>query len=198
MEGVNMSKSANLSKRYGCLTMIIGLLVGVLSGYTISSIRSEGYFIKWKNLTNVPTNFLKFEASRESALFVTTSDDKFLAWGSDHWEEVEGIPSDISDHWNIIAPCERKPPQFSFLTNAPQNVIDCIQDEGVYAEFYNKHVYALDEEGVIWEWHLLNHGFSVLANLLVSIFIFGIAGLLISIILIRIWKRYLDDKSYTE
>ena len=173
----------------GCLTLFLSLLISGLMGCGFSLIRSEGYFIQWQELADAPVNFVSFKASRESSLYITISNEAILIWKLDHWEEVGEIPSDINEHWNIIVPCDRKPPQFSFLTNAPQNIVDCIQDEGVYAEFYNKHVYALDEEGVIWEWHLLNHAFVVLVDFLISVFISGIVGLIIGIALTKLRKR---------
>lgn len=133
------------------------MMLGFLAGCTVWQLDRTGYFVTWTELPPPPQVPSEFIISREFDLYIRTQDGDTLKWNNQSWG-ISKVPEDIDVGWNITAPCIQEWPQFSPLAHAPIGIRDCIQDEGVYAEFNNKHVYVLDIGGRIWQWELLRHG----------------------------------------
>ena len=152
---------------------ILGFLAGCATWLALRS----GYFVIWEALPPPPQKPLELIISREFALYISTQEGQTLLWNGSAWEASD-VPKDLRDGWYIFKPCIRTWPQFSPLSNPPKGIKECIQDQGTYAEFYNKHVYVLDEEGRIWQWSHLTHGL----GLLLWIMIFPCIGFFVGII----------------
>jgi hypothetical protein len=121
-----------------------------------------------------------------------------MQWDNRAWA-ISDVPEGLEAEWTFVKPCSSSWPQFSPLSNAPTGIKECIQDEGIYAEFHNKHVYALDDEGGMWQWELLTHGFDVLIRMVVFTGAGSILGLLIaSALLVVSRQRGVDHQSKQE
>ena len=118
----------------------------------------------------------KLVASREFDLYVASNKGQIWRWNHRKWSQ-DSVPPNLSENWLVLQKCSFSFPEFSPISNHPSGISECIRDEGVYAEFFNKHLYALDDQGKLWEWELLNHGFSVLIELFVFVVIGVVAGL---------------------
>lgn len=147
------------------VTLVLAFL-GALVGIALWSADGAGYFIRWQELPQAPQPVTRLVASREFTLYVQGADGESFKWNGKTWTQG-AAPDDLGRGWAIIKPCRRAWPEFSPLSNSPGPIIDCIQDEGVYAEFFNKHVYVLSADGNIFEWELLTHGLAQLLTLLI-------------------------------
>ena len=52
----------------------------------------------------------------------------------------------------ITKPCDYSAPEFSFLTNAPRNIVDCVRAENQHFETPGYTTYALGSDGRVWTW----------------------------------------------
>ncbi len=160
---------------------VLGLTgLGLLVGFAIFRSESVGYFVRWQKLPVPPSEVDRFVVSREGDLYAGSFEGEALHWDGRSWEVAEA-PAGLEQGWSVIHPCRQEMPQFSPLTRPPSGVVDCIQDEGIYAEFYNKHVYALDDQGNVWQWSLLTHALGQVIRLVVYPCIGGIAGLILAL-----------------
>lgn len=169
----------------------LSLLAGCVIGFGIWGADHSGYFVKWEQLPAPPSNAVEFITSREFDLYVVTVDERTMHWDHSSWE-VTDAPESLEEGWTVIRPCRSAWPQFWPLSHPPSDIKDCIQDQGVYAEFYNKHVYVLDEQGNIWQWELLTHAYEEIIKLVLYPCIGGISGLLfaaITLLLLRLSRK---------
>ena len=157
-------------------SLLIWLILGTLIGYAAWHTKSSGYFVQWSPIDNPPEKPTKLVASREFDLYVASNDGQVWQWNHRTWSQ-EPVPPDLSDNWLVHQQCSFSLPEFSPISNPPPGLSECIRDEGVYAEFSNKHLYVLDDDGQLWEWELLNHGFSVFIDLIVFVVLGAVAGL---------------------
>lgn len=155
--------------------LLILLLLGFILGFAIWQIDRHGYFAKWENLPIPPSKPNRLIISREFDLYVEANKNVVFLWDGREWSEGT-VPDDINNGWQISVPCKHTWPEFSPFSKPPKSVISCVQDEGIYAEFFNKHVYALDGHYQIWQWELLRHGFSDLLNLMKYLLLGGVLG----------------------
>jgi hypothetical protein len=152
-------------------------LAGCVLGYVIWEADHGGYFVTWEELPIPPFNAEELITSREFDLYVGTADGRSMHWDGYSWEVTE-VPEGFENGWTVIRPCRSEWPQFWPLSHPPSDIKDCIQDQGMYIEGYNKHVYVLDEQGNIWQWNLLTNGLVELISLGIYPCTGGVFGLL--------------------
>lgn len=61
----------------------------------------------------------------------------------------------FSENAKIKKPCDYSQPEFSFLSNSPKNITDCVHFTEMYAEGVKKYTFVRDSKGNIWEWSFL-------------------------------------------
>lgn len=172
------------------ILLILGV-AGILApcaGFVIFRAESVGYFIKWEQLPKAPSQVVELIASRESNLYVRAADGQTLSWDGRSWD-VAQVPEGLETGWAFYKPCRQEMPQFSPLSRPPTGWVDCIQDEGVYAEFYNKHVYVLDAQGNVWQWALLTHALAQVIKLVAYPCLGGMVGLALGVAALFVMRK---------
>jgi hypothetical protein len=163
--------------------IIIWVFFGALIGYAIWNLKSSGYFVQWMLIDNPPEKPAKLVASREFDLYLESDEGNTWHWNHRVWSQ-DPVPADLSDNWLVLQPCSFSVPEFSPISSPPPGISECIRDEGIYAEFSNKHLYVLDNQGQLWEWELLNHGLA----LFIHLFLFVLVGAFIGLIMFLIYR----------
>ncbi len=166
--------------------LIIGLIIGILFALVVDRVSHKGYLVTWEYLDAAPPNTLELVASREWSLYVRTATDLIYVYdrgAGAHWR-VSEVPEDIAQNWES-GPCRFTGHEFSFFSNPPDSVLDCIWDEGTYADFYNKHIYILDEKGDLWVWENLVSGMGNLMYYIALPVLGGGVGLVVVIVKTR-------------
>jgi hypothetical protein len=141
---------------------LLGLVVGIPAGILLYSLYDLGYFTSWERLGAAPAGTVELPSSQGWTLYARTESgeiyqrSEFDAAGS--WSAGASLPESRGDYfqWEALHPCQRDWPVFSFYNGTPGSIVDCVQDRIQDVEFGLKHVYVLDKNGIIWEWHLMN------------------------------------------
>jgi hypothetical protein len=68
---------------------------------------------------------------------------------SQHFALEEGISSRPT---KITKPCDYSMPEFSWFSNSPKNIVDCVQKSEIFADGYLRFTSALDNKAIVWEW----------------------------------------------
>ena len=58
----------------------------------------------------------------------------------------------------IQEPCDFSSTEFSFISNPPRGIEDCIQVEVNYIDGYIRHTFVLDGDGRVWQWRQARSG----------------------------------------
>lgn len=117
----------------GFIKILAGGMIGLLLGVGIFQLDTNGFFERWKKLTSPSTDILN--------LF-----------------EIEGASS--GNGVEITKPCNFSTPEFSFVSNYPKDIVDCVQKIVREADVYTKSAYAKDSKGIIWEWRLFSYAYA--------------------------------------
>jgi hypothetical protein len=109
------------------IVKIIGFgAIGLFIGLGLLNIIESGYFQRWKKLSTPPHNVSEYFST----------------------DKEKNSPSPVK----ITKPCDYLSPEFSILSNSPQNIVDCIQRSEIYPDGYGRFVFVLDNNGSVWEW----------------------------------------------
>ena len=90
-----------------------------------------------------------------------------------HWTRVSERPRDLPGYLGtpgepiqllppdrITSTCDFSTPEFSFLTDPPKDITDCVQELRVYADGDVRVTYVIDSGGGIWEWILARSAYA--------------------------------------
>ena len=69
-----------------------------------------------------------------------------------HLSEAE---KQVTPFITITKPCDYSEPEFSFFSNSPKDIEDCLQIRTHYPEGYGQETFVRDSNGNIWEWSYL-------------------------------------------
>jgi hypothetical protein len=155
------------------------------------SIVIDGHFQPWQNLPTPPAHFSEIFASGGATVCAKTGNGETYrctdligqCWVRDKITEwcinQGGVPSSVN------MPCDFSLPEFSFLTNSPKNIVDCIQSIAWDADATERHTYTLQQDGTVSEWsHVINN----ILRCLVCLFIVGLIAL--AAIVFRVMTRH--------
>jgi len=87
-------------------------------------------------------------------VFLKTSEADYF----ERWEKLPTVSDEVISYFSITdnefehPPCDYSSPEFSFLSNSPDDVADCAQYIIWYPEGSDRNVYVLDSEGNLWVW----------------------------------------------
>jgi hypothetical protein len=137
------------------LTIIFLSLIGLISGYGIGSIRENGYFVKWEKLAPPPDKITEIIPHGGYPIYIKISNGntyRYENWHSQGW--VEAVVPKESNPFEVIKPCNYSSPEFTFLSEYPHNINECIQVKVMYADGFIRYTFILDKDGNIWQWDL--------------------------------------------
>jgi hypothetical protein len=114
--------------------------IGLFLGYVFWNLTESGYFQRWEKLSPPPQNI-----------------PEYFSLG-----EEQSSPSPIK----IIKPCDYSFPEFSILSNSPQNMVDCVQRSEMYPDGYGRFASVLDGDGNVWQWTYITTAYDSLGSML--------------------------------
>jgi len=106
--------------------MIAFGVIGLFIGLGFLTITESGYLQRWRKLSTPPQNVSEYFSAGEE----------------------QNSPSPVK----ITKPCDYSSPEFSILSNSPQNTVDCVQRYEIYSDGYGRFASVLDNNGNVWEW----------------------------------------------
>ena len=161
-------------------------LLGLAAGFFVFLLDEGGFFVQWVPLPPPPEQPIELIASREFKLWVETQSRETYRWNGKEWD-ISEIPADIYEGWAVQKPCQENWPAFFPFSGRPTKMHQCIQDAGMGSGgFYNRHVFAFDTNGQLWEWEHITHGLSSLGAFLGYTFNGGLVGLSLAILMLTI------------
>ena len=105
-------------------------IIGLLLGIGWFQLDTSGYFERWEKLPNPPAEVL--------SLF---------------------SPGKVPDEYGNPQVCDQASPEFSFLSNTPREIADCIQRIDRAADANTRTVYVRDENGQVWTWSYFDYAY---------------------------------------
>jgi hypothetical protein len=134
------------------LTVSACAIVGLILGILFWQASEVGLAQTWEKLPTPPNAVIELIPAIGPSLYIKTTDDatyRYEAWHNTGWVEdaVQPIPS---GPFEITRPCDSSAPEFSKLSDPPENLVDCIQMNEMYADGYIRSTFLLDANGSIW------------------------------------------------
>jgi hypothetical protein len=197
-DGANSGRAARTAP-VGLLLSLVLVPFGIAFGLIYAEAAKDGVGLSWRQLPQPPLAQFTLTASREGSLFVTTTSGEVLQCCSGdggRWF-ASSVPPDINDGWTIIHPCTQSGPEWWFISTPPTDRLDCIEDNGIHAEFGSRNVYVVDQSWRIWAWQNQRAGWdnigSCLTGQLCGIFAALLAAMAASPLVSK--TRFFDDRS---
>jgi len=128
--------------------------IGFILGYSQWRFNHDGYSQQWKILPSPPAEVAELIPTGEPPLFIKTLDGKtyYLSYNySEGWIQ-KSVPEELIYPFEVTKPCDFSFPEFSRFSNAPNDVINCVQEKTNYGDGYIKFAFIVDSTGNIWEW----------------------------------------------
>lgn len=135
---------------------------GILLAFFFYNSADKGYFERWRKNPNISQ------------------------------EDLDYYFSATNNEYDEYPPCDYSAPEFSFLSNAPKNIVKCAVYMIWYPEGYDRTVYILDSNNNYWVWShksILN-----LYALMWTPFIGFILGAVIAIVTAQTFQNTGDSK----
>jgi hypothetical protein len=105
---------------------VIGFaIIGFFLAFWLYDIFESGYFQRWEKLASPSEQVSEYFSAPEK-------------------KAISGF--------EVTKPCDYSMPEFSILSNAPKNSIDCVQTKQLYPEGEGRATFVRDNAGNIWEW----------------------------------------------
>lgn len=98
-------------------------IIGLLLGIVLFQLDTSGYFERWHKLSSPSNEVLDLFSQK-------TTPDEY------------GNPT----------PCDESSSEFSFPSNAPKEMVDCVQRIDRAADAKTRTVYATNKDGEAWTW----------------------------------------------
>jgi hypothetical protein len=131
-------------------------IIGLLLGIGWFQLETSGYFERWERLPNRPAEVLELFSPEISA-----------------------------DEYGNPQTCDRSSPEFSFLSNTPNEIANCVQRIDRAADANFRTVYVIDESGEVWTWSYFDYAYYYYAKRIIFPTIGFIFGLLTASLLSR-------------
>ncbi len=97
-------------------------IAGIFLAFFFYNFADKGYFERWRKNPNISQEDLDYYFSATNS-------------------ESDEYP-----------PCDHSAPEFSFLSNAPKNIVKCAVNMIRYPEGYDRTVYIIDSDNNYWVW----------------------------------------------
>src|SRR6266508_1538141 len=110
-------------------------IIGLLLGLALFQLDTSGYFERWQRLSNPSADVLNLFSQR-------TTPDEY------------GNPQ----------PCDESSAEFSFLSNTPKEIVDCIQRLDRAADANTRTVYVTNKDGEVWMWSYFDYAYDYYAK----------------------------------
>jgi hypothetical protein len=139
------------------LKVIVLGVIGLFLGYGLGVGILSGYFQRWEKQEMTPQEI--------EEIFTV--------------ESLEDISYPMT---TITKPCDLSSSEFSFFSNHPLQIKDCIQRSELYADGYFHYTYVLDDNGNVWGTkygNSANNAINTMLCLLSLGLLLGIAGALL-------------------
>ena len=111
--------------------------IGLLLGIGWFRLDTSGYFEHWQKLSNPTAEVLDLFSQR-------TAPDEY------------GNPQ----------PCDHSSAEFSFLSNAPKEMVDCIQRIDRSADANTRTVYVINKDREAWKWSYVDYAYDYFAKMI--------------------------------
>jgi hypothetical protein len=164
--------------------ILVWAFLGILLGIMFASVSSLGYFVQWLKLPPPPARVSEIlnivGANGAYGVSIKTIDGKIYVCNYSYEEcwVSDQVPSNFRGSPSTVKPCNYSRPEFFFVTNPPQDSVDCIQGSVGQADGGVILAYEIDKNGEVWEWSHAS-GIGVFQDL----FNFSLIGLFSGIII---------------
>jgi hypothetical protein len=128
---------------------IVGLILGILF-WQASEV---GLAQIWEKLPAPPNAVIELIPVDGPTLYIKTSDGatyRYEDWHNEGWVE-EAVHQILASPFEITRPCDLLAPEFSKLSDPPQDMVDCVQAKDMGADGYVRSTFLLDANGSIWQ-----------------------------------------------
>jgi hypothetical protein len=136
------------------IVVTILIFFGLVLGRIVWQASEEHYFDRWVRLPTPTFQVADLITAPSGSIYVKATDGETYRCliGRDECWGREPLPKQFSWDVNVVTPCNYTSPEFSFITNSPRNVDDCMHVETRYADGYELSDYILTRDGEIWVW----------------------------------------------
>jgi hypothetical protein len=148
------------------LTIIAFSIFGLVLGLGLGRWSASGYSPSWKKLPPPPGRIIDLLPAGDHLFNIRTQDDRvyrFEAGTNKNWIEETPHPNS-SVSVEVRDPCDFSSPEFSFLSNPPRGIEDCVQVDVIYIDGDIRYAFVLDGNGYVWQWQLIRSPLKALAE----------------------------------
>ncbi len=159
------------------LFALIGFLIGFPVSLLTYSMYDSGYLSHWERGAAAPAGTVEIVTNRGGALYIRTENGVIYREPvreiEDGWV-ISSLPAADSGSgymkWDEVHPCRRDGVDFSLLSGAPGEIVDCLHVEVAHFEGGWQTTYVLDKNGRLWEWNVNNSGYAGLLFFILGFF----------------------------
>ncbi len=130
------------------IVVTILIFSGLVLGRIVWQASEEHYFDRWMRLPTPTFQVADLITAPSGSIYVKATDGETYRCliGRDECWGREPLPKQFSWDVNVVTPCNYTSPEFSFITNSPRNVDDCMQVETRYADGYELSIHRYGRE----------------------------------------------------
>jgi len=142
-------------------------IIGLLLGIGWFHLDTSGYFERWEKLVNPSADVLGIFSQRT-----------------------------FPDDYGNPQTCDYSSPEFSFLSNTPEDIEDCVQRLDMAADANTRTVYVVDNHGEIWMWRYFSYAYDYYTKRIIFPIVSIVFGLLIGLLTNRraLHKQQFSDE----
>ena len=191
-----IAQSKIKGKTIGAITLFMDLIIlGFAVGFVISRFSEWDLFHRWQPLPDAPAAVSELLTvfpgpnGDDYTLYLSGTDGLVYACEQptgDCWVPA-GLPDPASQPpqggdlpylaGEIYADCDAGSPIFTFMTNQPRQVADCMQFRIEFKEGFTDAALALQPDGSLWGWSNSHSGSETARNTVIAILIGVVAGI---------------------
>ena len=138
------------------IKIIVFVVIGLFFGIGWFQLDTSGYFERWQKLTEPSTEILNLFS-----------------------------PGIVPDEYGNPQVCDFSLPEFSFLSNHPKEIAECIQQINMEAEANTRTVYVIDSNGEVWRWSYFSYAYDYYAKRIILPAVGMVFGLFIGLLASR-------------
>ena len=140
--------------------IILSGILGFVLGCGLGLVTAFGYFVRWERLSTPPQTVSELiPYFYVPPILIRTSDGSIYRYSSstsEVWEKVPYSPNAENLPIKVKNPCDFSSPEFSFISNSPENINYCIQEETYISYSLTSYTFVIDNNGNIWQWKRSN------------------------------------------